>query len=107
MDEEGPGDGIGRVAQSGVERVERRTPGGVHKHSINLRKSVVACRSCGGPGGGQLFVTLQDFLDENVGAGGRRRERVEIPGRVGQTVRVIHPQAVGQTIGDPTDDLLM
>ncbi len=109
VDEGRPGDGVVcvAIAQPRVEGIEGSAAGRVDQHAVDVGQSVVPGGARGRPGGRQLLFAFQDLLDQHVRAAGRGAERVEVSARVGEAVRVVDSESVGETLVDPADDLRM
>jgi len=90
-----------RPGQLGVQRGQRLLTGGVDEDAAYLVQRVVAGRPRDRPRSGQRLTRLQDLLHDQPGPRRAVGQPVQVPAGIGQTVRVVDPQALDRAALDP------
>ena len=100
---------VGRLAaaQGGVQPVQRLLPPPVHENPVNVREGVIAGGALALEAGRQLLARLEDLFDEQVRAPGGLAEPFQVPRGIGEAVRMVDPQPVGEILTEPAHHFLV
>jgi hypothetical protein len=96
-----------QAAEPGVLGGERVAAGRVEEQPVDHPQRVVAGGSRARPVGRQLLIRAEDLLGHHPGAAGRGGQPAQVAARIGEPVRVVHPQPVHQPLGHQADDDLV
>ena len=92
-------------AQPCLQGIQRRLPGGIGEHPVEVGQHVVPGRARGRPGRRQGLAGGEDLLDQHVGATRQPGQVVEVALRVEQAVGVVDAQPLDEAFVEPPPDL--
>ena len=99
-----PGERPGAAGELHVPGGQRLRAGRVEEQAADRAETVVAGGTRARPVGGQPLVAGQDLLGAHPPAAGPLGQPAQVATRVGQPVRVVHPEPVDQSVGGQAED---